>query len=272
MSGIYPIRLPTRRLVNVLCDMETSNGGWTVIQRRLDGSVNFTRPWNEYAFGFGNVNTEYWLGNEHIYRMTSIQKYSIRIDLWDWDDNHAYALYDNFHVDNEQTLYQLHIEHYSGTAGDSMGEGHNKMRFSTIDSDNDQWYSSCAKMDQSGWWFQSCGYSSLNGLYMENGKPEISPDGLMKGIIWYYWKNDSGYSLKRTEMKIKPLTSVLYEREQEQLEKDKENKFSEDVIKGSKVVPSESEVATTTQQSMTQVPPAITDMVPTTTADEFSQD
>ncbi len=27
-----------------------------------DGSVNFYRPWNQYKRGFGNVESEYWLG------------------------------------------------------------------------------------------------------------------------------------------------------------------------------------------------------------------
>lgn len=35
-------------LLQVYCDMETERGGWTVIQLRANGSVNFQRNWKEY--------------------------------------------------------------------------------------------------------------------------------------------------------------------------------------------------------------------------------
>lgn len=193
--------------------MDTENGGWTVIQRRSNGQLNFTRKWDDYTFGFGNVNSEYWLGNENVYQLTEYQNYSLRIELWDWEDNFAYAQYDFFKVDSESAGYRLHVHGFNGTAGDSLMNYHNSMKFSTYDKDNDQWFSSCAQKDQSGWWFKDCGFSSLNGVYVQNGKIDIAPDGLIKGIIWYHWKQDFSYSMKHTEMKIKPRAALLLERE-----------------------------------------------------------
>ena len=41
------------RELQVFCDMK--NGGWTVIMRRSDGSVDFFQDWNSYKQGFGGV-------------------------------------------------------------------------------------------------------------------------------------------------------------------------------------------------------------------------
>lgn len=219
LSGVYPIRLPNRNILNVQCDMDTAHGGWTVVQRRMDGSVNFTRQWDDYAFGFGNVNSEYWVGNENLYWLSHFKNYSIRFDLWDWEDKHAYASYDYFRVESEQLQYKLTIEGYSGTAGDAMSTYHNNMKFSTLDRDNDEWHLNCAKKDQAGWWYRACGFASLNGLYILNGTIDMAPDGLVKGIIWYNWKRNFGYSMKKTEIKIKPLIQVKLDRLKEGLRK-----------------------------------------------------
>lgn len=48
-SGIYLLRPQgTNRLLQAWCEQSRAQGGWTVIQKRQDGSVNFFRTWEQY--------------------------------------------------------------------------------------------------------------------------------------------------------------------------------------------------------------------------------
>lgn len=67
-----------------------------MIQRRVDGSVSFDRSWREYKDGFGDLHSEFWLGNEHIHELSTQGDYSLRIHLEDWSNKHKHALYQSF--------------------------------------------------------------------------------------------------------------------------------------------------------------------------------
>ena len=108
--------------MQVLCDMITDGGGWTVFQRRLDGSVDFYRDWESYKKGFGDLNVEFWLGNDNLHRLTAAGDVTLRVDLEDFEGNVTYAKYATFKVADEADKYRLWIGGYNGTAGDSMTE------------------------------------------------------------------------------------------------------------------------------------------------------
>ncbi|KAM6915437.1 uncharacterized protein FYW49_010301 isoform 2-T2 [Xenentodon cancila] len=96
-SGLYTVMPSMAGMpVEVYCDMDTDGGGWTVIQRRVDGSVSFDRSWRDYRDGFGDLHAEFWLGNNHIHDLSTQGDYSLRIDLEDWSIQHKYALYQSF--------------------------------------------------------------------------------------------------------------------------------------------------------------------------------
>ena len=125
-SGVYTINPDNGKPMQVLCDMATDGGGWTVFQRRLDGSVNFYLDWASYKKGFGNVSGEFWLGNDNLHRLTAAEDMMLRVDLEDFDGNIKYAEYKTFKVSDEADKYQLLIGGYKGTAGDSMSPDESK--------------------------------------------------------------------------------------------------------------------------------------------------
>ena len=98
----------------MFCDQTTAGGGWTVFQKRQDGSVNFYRGWNDYKLGFGNLNGEFWLGLDKIHRLTTSARHRLRVDLEDTKGKTAYAEYDHFSVTSERSKYQLSLGTYSG--------------------------------------------------------------------------------------------------------------------------------------------------------------
>jgi hypothetical protein len=182
--------------------MDTDGGGWTVLQRRKDGSVNFERGWNEYSNGFGNLNGEFWWGNEVTSALSNSKPYVLRVDVGYFDGKNKYALYDDFRVAGAEDKFRLSFGNcsYSGNAGNALGGSlhgaqysHNGMRFSTIDSDNDiRDTENCAKNFHGGWWYNGCHSVNLNGEYGNTKSGQ--------GVNW----NDWVYSLKSSEMKIRP--------------------------------------------------------------------
>ena len=93
--GAVPLNVPA------YCDMEDDGGGWTVIIRRndIEPRENFYRDWDEYKWGFGNLEEEFYWGNEFIWMMTHLERrYQLRFWLEDWDGYTRYAVYDNFAI------------------------------------------------------------------------------------------------------------------------------------------------------------------------------
>lgn len=200
ISGVYHIYIgdmtePTK----VFCDMETSGGGWTLVQRRINGSVNFQKSWKDYKQGFGDPSGEHWLGNEAIHLITSQAQYSLRVELKDWEETTAYALYDKFQLASEKQQYRLLLGSYSGTAGQQSSLASNGPGFSTRDVDNDKCACKCALMMTGGWWFDACGLSNLNGIYYTVGHNIRK----LNGIKWHHFRGPS-YSLQSTAMMIRP--------------------------------------------------------------------
>ncbi|XP_062604382.1 ficolin-1-like [Saccostrea cucullata] len=156
---IYPDGIQGKR---VYYDMTTEGGGWTVLQRRQDGSTDFYRTWREYKQGFRDTSTNYWIGNDAIYQLTKKNDQVLRVWLKKFNGDEGYAQYTTFYVGNEGSKYKLTVSGYSGTAGDSLRGA----RFSIKDQENDRCSDGkCTTKYHGAWWYTWYGVSNLNGLY-----------------------------------------------------------------------------------------------------------
>lgn len=181
--------------VPVRCDMDTDNGGWTVIQRRINGSVDFFRGWEDYKIGFGDASGEYWIGLHNLHELTKQGKYILRIDM-KFSSQHYYVKYSDFLIQSESSNFRMSYSAFlGGNAGDSLSVN-NGQAFTTFDRDNNDNPGSlnCAAEYHGAWWYAGCHESNLNGNYQNTTYG--------KGI---HWISITGYdqSLTFVEMKIK---------------------------------------------------------------------
>ncbi|KAM8930813.1 fibroleukin-like [Pelodytes ibericus] len=212
-NGIYTIQpIPLRQPFEAYCDMVTDGGGWTVFQRRQDGSVDFNRTWQEYKQGFGNLQGEHWLGNENLHSLSRVGQHTLRIELEDWYGVKRHAIYRKFKVASEQNKYRLTAREYQGNAGNALSYSrnynHDHKSFTTHDTDNDNYPSgNCGTYYGAGWWFDTCLAANLNGKYHKGRY-----SGVTNGIYWGTWyiltdkRTKQKYSFKRVEMKTRILT------------------------------------------------------------------
>jgi len=123
----------------------------------------FLAGWTQFKVGFGCPSGDFWMGNDRLHELTKNGTYKIRFDLLsilyrDW----YYAEYTTFIVGDESTGYQLTVDGYSGTAGDSMTQQDgfsnlNGMPFATYDYGN----VGCAT-NSGAFWQNSCSYVTIN--------------------------------------------------------------------------------------------------------------
>ncbi|XP_076071899.1 fibrinogen-like protein A [Mytilus galloprovincialis] len=197
-SGVYCIQPEKGYEIAVYCDMDIDDGGWTTIQRRYDGTVDFYRYWEDYRSGFGDIAGEHWLGNDNLNVILRQGYYEVRFDLEDFTGDTSYAMYDTLHVGDESTNFRIFLAGYTnGTAGNAMADLNPLLNhmFTTRDRDND--FSSdfnCGIKTESGWWHNECTSANINGDY----------GGMYNSTTKMHWKTWKPNALKQTRMMIKP--------------------------------------------------------------------
>ena len=172
----------------VYCDTSSGGGGWTVIQRRKDGTVDFkNRDWVEYEDGFGNLHGEFWIGLRSMHCLTSQGNWELRIDYQLKNGTKSYLHYNKFAIGSAEDQYPLNISGFDSIGMTDPFASLNGMKFSSRDRDNDLWGGNCALYD-GGWWHYSCGNIKLNEAYTS---------------IFIYLNRESHYPTS-VEMKIRP--------------------------------------------------------------------
>ncbi|KAJ8032861.1 Fibrinogen C domain-containing protein 1-A [Holothuria leucospilota] len=118
-TGVYLIQpVGYREPFEVFCYNELNDGGWMVIQRRFDNSLDFNRTWKEYKYGFGFHHRDMWLGNEKISYLTNQAKYELRVDIGLSSGSSFYVKYDSFRISDEWSQYALaSVGTYDGNVG-----------------------------------------------------------------------------------------------------------------------------------------------------------
>ncbi|XP_050067747.1 microfibril-associated glycoprotein 4-like [Anopheles maculipalpis] len=201
LSDVYTIKPPASSVApfRVYCEQSYRQGGWIVISRRFDGSLNFTRDWIDYRDGFGTPEGEYWLGLEKMHRITGADYFQLLVHLKDYEGTVKTALYDEFEIGNESSGYRLHLGAFvEGNAKDSLRPSVG-MKFSTPDRDNDEHPGSCADYYASGWWFRNCMNANLNGVYRR-----LDPRNAT--MNWFGFRDDL-QGLKEATMMIREVSS-----------------------------------------------------------------
>ena len=208
-SGLYVVQPGAGGEFVVYCDMTLLGGGWTVIQRRLNGDTEFDNKYAAYKNGFGDFAENFWLGLDKISRLSQQDNLEGTMEVYfgmqaffeaAYIASSTYSRYSSFAVGTEADGYRLKISGHTSdsTAGDSMSS-HNNQKFSAKDNDQDSHNSQhCARRHKGGWWYKNCLDANLNGKYYESGH-----NLLKDGISWASWLTEY-YSLKSTLIAIRP--------------------------------------------------------------------
>ena len=204
IDGVYYIGF-TGSPRKVFCDMTTEGGGWIVMQKRIDGSVDFYRDWNAYKNGFGDIYGEYWLGNDFVHKYTNSHSTEMLSEATAFDGVRAAIMLKGFTLGDEAlSQYTLNFDNCivltNGTDNKVCydWEVSNTVKFSTYDMDNDNSQKNCVnKFNGGAWWHNLCFDVNFNGRY--SSVPEVN---MAENI---HWVNFRGLleSLKATKMMIR---------------------------------------------------------------------
>ncbi len=109
--------------------MESNDGGWTVLIRRVPGgNLTFGRGWTEYENGFGDLNTEFWYGLKNMHHLTNLEPMEVEVEVKQVGSAKIVLGYGHFLIDGPNTKYTLHVSEPKQGGFDSFAH-HNGRKF-----------------------------------------------------------------------------------------------------------------------------------------------
>jgi len=186
----------TKATTKVYCDMDTSDGGWMVVQRSIKSGLRYfsKRKWKHYKKGFGNLNSgKLWYGLKGLHCFTQTGQWELRVDFQFENKTWSHLHYNIFSIGEESKEYPLTIGGFTGITPTDPFVTHplNGQKFTTSDNDNDQSSGNCAKLTGSGWWHNQCWHINPN-----------RPSPIVN-------LNSKYYKLLSMEMKVRPRDCII---------------------------------------------------------------
>jgi len=180
-TGVYQITLP-RGPKQVCCNMDVDGGGWLVFQRRIDNTTDFHLNWVDYKKGFGDMTSNFWLGNDILHYLTNRGETQIYIHAGRFNSETKYSKYAYVRIEDDEAYYRLDV--HTLLEGVDTIAWNNGNKFSTKDNDNDNKANeNCAMSYQrGGLWYGSCSAVFPNGQY------QLQEESL--AYVGIQWKNN----------------------------------------------------------------------------------
>ncbi|XP_030630296.1 angiopoietin-related protein 3 isoform X1 [Chanos chanos] len=198
VSGVYAIQPNQSEPFLVYCDF-TKDGAFTVIQRRQDGSVDFNQSWENYENGFGDFQSEFWLGLKKIHSISRQAGESrLQIQTEDWKQEKKFKEH-QYVLEGPDSNYTIHL---SDGSGDQARVIYTQagIPFSTKDCNHRINEPNCIQDYTGGWWFGECGEINLNGRVIM--RRSGGRGGRRKGIHWKSGGRANTRTLRSTQISI----------------------------------------------------------------------
>ncbi|XP_060663293.1 angiopoietin-related protein 3-like [Drosophila nasuta] len=170
-AGVHEIQIENGKHFNVVCDGD----GWIIIAKRFDGSQDFNKTWKEYMDGFGNLQSEFFIGLEKIHLITTLRRYKLHI-FQEYDQLTDSTDYDDFRIGDAESQYEL--EEIGNRENDNYYDVlyyYKNQKFTTFDKNNiGNSGFNCASEGRGGWWYaENCQFRW--NLYIKSILMKIRP-------------------------------------------------------------------------------------------------